>query len=227
MAGPVAAVMQPYFYPYMGYYRLMACADIFVIFDCVQFPRRGRVHRTEVPGKKGESEWLTLPLKRADRNTVISAMELSSQAQRIIKERLARHAWYHTANGPLAGWIKKNLQDPGDCLATLLTRQLAFVRDQLGFTCEIIRSSHLGLEAELRGQNRVLQIAKTVGASTYINSPGGKHLYSSEMFETGGVTLKFLSTYSGQHRHGLKALVSEAPKALREDILSSIDKETT
>lgn len=225
MTGPVVAVMQPYFYPYMGYYRLMACADIFVIFDCVQFPRRGRVHRTEVPGPKGKNEWLTLPLKPADRCAAIKAIQLSSQAENILQKRLANHGWYHTANGPLAAWIKVNLQKPGDSLAALLTRQLAFIRDQLGFTCKFIHSSQLELEAELRGQDRVLAIARRLGASTYINAPGGKHLYNSEMFEKSGVSLQFLSTYSGQYRHGMKALISEAPKRLREDVLSSINIE--
>lgn len=225
MAGPVVAVMQPYFYPHMGYYRLMACADIFVIFDCVQFPRRGRVHRTEVPGRKGQTEWLTLPLKRADRRAVIKAIQLSSQAKAIMQERLANHEWYHTANGPLAAWIKRNLQEPGDSLAALLTRQLAFVRDQLGFRCELIHSSQLELEAELRGQDRVLAIARRLGASTYINAPGGKHLYSDEAFKESGVSLQFLSAYSGQHQHGMKALASEAPEVLRQDVLSSIDIE--
>jgi hypothetical protein len=44
------AVMQPYFFPYAGYFRLLQAADHFVLLDCVQFPRRGRVHRTQVPG---------------------------------------------------------------------------------------------------------------------------------------------------------------------------------
>ncbi len=226
MTGPVVAVMQPYFYPYMGYYRLMACADIFVIFDCVQFPRRGRVHRTEIPGTKVQPEWLTLPLKRADRHTLIKTIQLSSQADKLLQERLAGYGWYHSANGPLAEWVRRNLQEPGESLLPLLTRQLAFVRDQLGFTCKIIHSSQLELEAELRGQDRVLEIVRRLGASTYINSPGGKHLYNNEMFEKSGVALQFLSTYSGQHRHGMKALVSEAPERLREDVLSSIDMET-
>jgi hypothetical protein len=40
------AVMQPYFLPYPGYFRLFAAADQVALFDCVQFPRRGWVHRS-------------------------------------------------------------------------------------------------------------------------------------------------------------------------------------
>jgi len=80
------AVMQPYFYPYAGYFRLLAAAEIFVIFDDVQFPRRGRVHRCEVPRPVGGSnsalEWLTLPLARQPRDTLIK--DLASQPTRAV-----------------------------------------------------------------------------------------------------------------------------------------------
>lgn len=58
------AIMQPYYYPYAGYFRLFASADLFVILDDVQFNRRGRVHRCEVNKK-----WFaTLPIKKTSRD---------------------------------------------------------------------------------------------------------------------------------------------------------------
>ena len=59
------AVMQPYFIPYAGYFRLFAASDLFVIYDCVQFPRRGWVHRNRLLDRSGKLRWLTLPLDRA------------------------------------------------------------------------------------------------------------------------------------------------------------------
>ena len=59
--------MQPYFFPYVGYFGLLAHVDEFVIFDCVQFPRRGRVHRTEVtPASDGEQRWLRVEVRSSD-----------------------------------------------------------------------------------------------------------------------------------------------------------------
>ena len=58
------AVMQPYFFPYAGYFRLFAASDLFVIYDCVQFPRRGWVHRNLLPDASGSERWLTLPLEK-------------------------------------------------------------------------------------------------------------------------------------------------------------------
>ena len=59
------AVMQPYFLPYAGYFRLFAAADRVALFDCVQFPRRGWVHRNRLPNAAGDAAWLTLPLQQA------------------------------------------------------------------------------------------------------------------------------------------------------------------
>src|SRR5689334_2859030 len=70
-SGWTVAVMQPYFFPYAGYFRLFAQVDEFISFDCVQFRRRGRIHRTEVPGPGGSLQWLTLPLAYAPRETLI------------------------------------------------------------------------------------------------------------------------------------------------------------
>jgi hypothetical protein len=60
------AIMQPYYYPYAGYFRLFAATDLFVIYDCVQWNRQGRVHRFDFDGKK-----IKLPIKRTDRDTTM------------------------------------------------------------------------------------------------------------------------------------------------------------
>ena len=76
----VVAVMQPYFMPYAGYFRLFAAADLVAIFDCVQFPRRGWVHRNRLPSRKGEARWLTLPLQKVRTSTQISKLRFTGNA---------------------------------------------------------------------------------------------------------------------------------------------------
>jgi hypothetical protein len=58
------AIMQPYFLPYAGYFRLFAATDLFVVYECVQFPRRGWVHRNQLVNTAGAERWLTLPLEK-------------------------------------------------------------------------------------------------------------------------------------------------------------------
>src|ERR1700733_9542258 len=100
------AVMQPYFFPYAGYFRLLAAAETFVIFDDVQFPRRGRVHRCEIPGAGGSLEWLTLPLARQSRDTKIKDIAFAAGARDTFDRRLARLPWLAAARGPWADRVR-------------------------------------------------------------------------------------------------------------------------
>ena len=75
------AVIQPYFMPYAGYFRLFAAADEVVLYDCVQFPRRGRVHRNILPDSHANPRWLTLPLQKANMGVKIQDLSFAEDAQ--------------------------------------------------------------------------------------------------------------------------------------------------
>src|SRR3990167_6427798 len=89
------AIMQPYFVPYLGYFRLFSQTDLFVIYDCVQFPRRGYVHRNQVPDQNGTPQWLTLPLEKCDQKTAILDLQWRSEERRVGKECRSRWSAYH------------------------------------------------------------------------------------------------------------------------------------
>src|SRR3954463_11111762 len=80
--------MQPYFVPYAGYFRLLAASDLFVIYDCVQFPRRGWVHRNQLPAAHGQASWLTLPLAKGPEAWLIRGLAFSGEAEKLLAERL-------------------------------------------------------------------------------------------------------------------------------------------
>ena len=84
------AIMQPYFFPYIGYYRLMQVADVFVIYDNVQFPRRGWVHRNKFTSVKGELQWLTLPLSKHPRSTLINQIQFRDNCYDFMSDQLSR-----------------------------------------------------------------------------------------------------------------------------------------
>jgi hypothetical protein len=188
------AVMQPYFFPYAGYFRLLDRVDEFVVFDCVQFPRRGRVHRCEMPGPDDATRWLTLPLARQPQDTRIADLRFAGDARARFDAELRRFPWIFAAGGPLADAV-------------------------LGLRCSLRRSSSLGIAPALRGQERILAIAGALGATHYLNSPGGRDLYSAGRFAEAGVALEFLPDYDGPHRFLLPALLRESAADLRADLL--------
>ena len=214
------AVMQPYFFPYAGYYRLLAAADLFLIFDCVQFARRGRVHRCEVPGPSGRGEWLTLPLQAAPRDTAIAGIRLAADARARFDARLRRLPWIEGAGGPNAARVRAWLQAPLDgwALADYLESTLRETAALLGLHARIARSSALALAPHLRGAARVIAAVQAVGGSGLVNAPGGVGLYDGAEFAAAGLTLEFLTPYEGRFRHMLPALLQRPAHEIAEDI---------
>ena len=82
------AIMQPYFIPYAGYFRLFAASDLFVIYDCVQFPRRGWVHRNQLIDASGAERWVTLPLVKAPQSILIRDLQFLPNAAGLFAQRL-------------------------------------------------------------------------------------------------------------------------------------------
>ncbi|WP_162901621.1 WbqC family protein [Breoghania sp. L-A4] len=218
-SGKTIAVMQPYLFPYAGYFRLHALADAFVILDCVQFPRRGRVHRCEMPGPAGAPVWLTLPLARQPVGTLIRDLRFAEDARPRLDRRLRRFPWLETAGGGLAGRLRDHLYAPLGSVATMLDEGMRLVVDGLGLDVEISRSSALGLDPALRGADRIIAIVKALGGSHYVNAPGGVDLYEPDDFRRAGVSLSFLEPYRGRFPYLLPALVECGVEALRDDIL--------
>ncbi len=202
-SGKRIAVMQPYFFPYAGYFRLFSQVDEFVLFDRVQFPRTGRVHRTEhEPGK-----WLTLPLVRQALEVQISDLVFAQGARAELDRRLAALPWLAAAKGGDADAIRAYLYSPLGGVVDFLEAGLRLVNSLLGIAVPIVRSSTLDIVPGLRGQERVLAVASARGATHYLNSPGGRALYQPEAFAAAGIELEFLPDYHGPHYHLLPDLV--------------------
>lgn len=215
-----AAIMQPYFFPYAGYYRLLAAADVFVIYDCVQFPRRGWVHRNRLPRADGEMDWLTLPIEKPAYDAVIADVTLKADAAETLRDRAAKfpvldHAIRHnSAQAAPAAFLNTR-----PSLTDYLELTLRVAARRLGFHPQILRSSTLDIAPDLKAQDRILAILGSLGARAYLNAPGGRELYEAQAFAKRGVTLEFLPDYDGPSASLLHRLITEDAEALRAEIL--------
>lgn len=210
--------MQPYFFPYAGYFSLMQAADHFVIFDCVQFPRRGWVHRNRVPGPSGKEEWLTLPLAHQPRETTIRDLRFADEAEIRLAKRLTRYDWLSSAKSEAAARVREalsgSLRSPVDFLADTLR----LCGDMLGIRPEFSVSSTLKLDSALRGEARIIAAAKAVGGTSYVNASGGRELYTREAFERAGLELLFLTPHEGSHWSMLYRLCNETPASIAAEV---------
>lgn len=211
------AIMQPYFVPYLGFFRLFDRVDIFVAFDCVQFPRRGYVHRNKLSDRSGTLQYLTLPLQRAPRNVRIDQLRFRAGADAEFQRLIRRFPALQRAVGTddLMAWATAL---EGRSVAAYLVSGLALCAQRLGVAKPIYRSSALDLPDELRGQDRVLAIAEAFGADTYVNAPGGRDLYDPGVFERHGVRLGFLDAFDGPKTSVLERLLVEDTTLLRREL---------
>jgi WbqC-like protein family len=212
----VVAVMQPYFAPYTGYYRLLAAADVFVLFDCVQFPRRGWVHRNRLPDAKGESAWLTLPLAAAPYDAAITHLHFAPDAPEAMAKRM--RAFSPLADiTEVAARLLHCAQFEGK-LVDYLERQIEAACELFGFAPKLIRSSTLAVPDDIRGQARVLEICRRLDASDYVNAPGGSEYYDPAEFAARRIGLHFLPPHQGSSWSVLQRLCGEAPSDLAAEM---------
>lgn len=206
--------MQPYLYPYGGYFRLLAASDTFIVFDDVQFIRRGRIHRAEV----ASGEWLTLPLRHQPRETLIRDLEFAPDARATFDTRLARAGIPRHHPDPAVNAICTHLHGPLDSVADFLVQGLHAVAHSLDLRVDILRSSALATPADLRGQARIVHLVRSLGGTQYLNAPGGRALYDAQVFADAGLELRFLPPYSGAYRFLLPSLLSRGFADLRAEL---------
>ena len=192
MSRSTVAVMQPYFFPYPAYYRLLMKSDVFVILDSVQFPRRGRVHRCEITKVNDEVDWLTLPLVKSKVDTQISDIELADGWVAEVRSRLRKFPLTFEmilSNEQVYNSIFSVMDDN---LSLLLEDQIKCISSLLDLKVDIVKASSLDLDQGKVGEDRIIEIVRAVNGDKYINSPGGRKLYDAEVFREFGIELSFL-----------------------------------
>lgn len=196
------AIMQPYWCPFEGYFRLLSQSDVFVALDDVQFPRRGRVHRNKLLTRTGVADWLTLPLEHAPQEALIKDMAFAPDAVGRIASQMRRF--------PAFDRLPRALNDRLLAAQGLLVPYLMDVMDaccrELGVPLPVGCSSDLGLAASIKGQDRIIQICKIFSATRYLNAPGGVDLYDPEAFAREGIELSFLPPWEGRMESVLQVL---------------------
>jgi hypothetical protein len=188
------AVMQPYFFPYLGYWQLAKAVDRFVIFDDVQYIVRGWINRNRIL-VNGAPRHITVPIAAASRQTQIRDVRLS--ADRPWREKLSTTIRQSYARAPFFDEVFPTVDSLLRCQAERLCDYLRFQIESLsslvGITAGFeLASSHPGAPG-LRGQARILELCRKFNARTYVNPAGGRTLYDAREFAHAGVELRFIS----------------------------------
>jgi len=184
--------MQPYFFPYVGYFQLISAVDVFIIYDNVQYTKKGWINRNRLL-RSGEAAVFSLPLKSASDFLDIRDRELSEAFDPVRLSRQFDGAYRRAPHfAETMGLVDRVLFCPERNLFTFVEWSIRATCDYLGITTTIVRSSAVAADPNLRREQRVLALCRAVDAKTYINPPGGVDLYEPADFAARGVELRFL-----------------------------------
>jgi hypothetical protein len=187
--------MQPYFFPYIGYFQLIEAVDVFVIFDDVNYIKRGWVNKNRIL-QHGKITNITLPVQNASQNKKINQhfrtvdIKVLDKLKKQIKFSYAKALNFDLVN-PL---IEEIIDHPETNLAKYLTYSLKKTSQHLGIKTQFIYSSDLSNHDDWdNAEQRIIDITKQLGGSQYINLPGGKELYKEKYFNENGIELSFIN----------------------------------
>lgn len=186
------AIMQPYFLPYIGYWQLLNTVDQFIIYDNIEYTKKGWINRNRYLCN-GEAKLFTIPLKKDSDFLDVREREISGEFKRgrllsQIKAAYQNAPYLHEVLPVLESILMYDRFN----LFQFILYSVVNVAAYLGIQTEIKISSSISIDHRLKGKEKVLELCRAQGADCYINPIGGTELYDKAGFLSRGIDLKFL-----------------------------------
>ena len=189
-------IMQPYFFPYIGYFDLIANTDRWLVFDIVKYNARSWMNRNRILHPTNGWQYISVPINRDSHSEKIMNVKLADKKnaeQKIIgqlQHYRKKAPYFNEAIELVRAAFNKSTSDS---LTQVNIASLAVVCNYLDIPFKPEICSELDLELydiEHPGQ-WALRICERLGASEYLNPPGGREIFKQEEWDEKGITLKF------------------------------------
>lgn len=192
--------MQPYFFPYIGYFQLIGAVDLFIVYDNIKYTKKGWINRNRML-QEGKDVIFSLPLKSDSDYLDVRERMLSDDFDRDKLLNRFRGAYarapHFAETFPI---IEFAVRHPDTNLFRFLHHALICTCRHLGLQTPIRVSSSIDIDHSLKGQDKVIALSRAVQATTYVNAIGGLQLYDREAFRQQGLCLKFIRPGSFEYR---------------------------
>lgn len=194
------AVMQPYLFPYIGYFQLIYAADFFLIYDDVAYIKQGYINRNSILSVNGVTRF-TVPVPGASSNKMISELAFSRGVSKIIRtiEQTYSKASYFKDVFPM---ILEALQHEDRAIASVCQKSYEDIFSYVGIEKKIYKTSELEYDRNNNARDRLFSLCNKFGSDCYVNSPGGRDLYSKQDFSERGIDLKFIKMLPVEYPQG-------------------------
>jgi hypothetical protein len=187
-------VMQPYFFPYLGYFDLLNITDEWIVYDTPQYMKYGWVNRNRILRPNSGWQYIKMPLKKHLLTDPINQIEIytdSDWSGLILRqlEHYKKHAPYYN---DVIAFLNDCFSGLDRNLAKANTTLFKKVADRLGIKKPIQVFSEMKLH--LQGpvdipQDFGVRVAQAVGASEFVNRPGGAAFLDENYFRENGIKL--------------------------------------
>lgn len=191
-------IMQPYFFPYIGYFALIKYTDKWIVFDTVQYIEKGWINRNRIiHPTQPEATYFTIPLEKHKQSTIIKDIKISSDKS--YKDKIIGQL--NTSYKKRAPYFKEVMEVVTNCLdyeETDLTKLNIYAMEKvceyigIPFKYQVFSKMNLEIEQVSDPGEWALNISKALKVTSYVNPPGGIELFSKEKFNDAGIALEFL-----------------------------------
>lgn len=187
------AIMQPYFFPYLGYFQMVQAVDDFVFYDDVMFIKKGWINRNRIL-MQGNEFLFTVPLEKQSQNKSIRESQVAWGAEFPGKflsqlESAYKKSPHYEKVIPL---IRQLLSEQTASMADLAGKSIEVVWQYLGQKKRFHYSSQMQDNLADGRAQRLIHLTKSLDATQYINALNGQTLYDKDFFAAHGVELQFI-----------------------------------
>lgn len=200
------AIMQPYLFPYIGYFQLIKAVDKFIFYDDVNFIKNGWINRNRVL-VNNQPHYLTVQLKGASPNKLIHEIEFTDNRPKLLRTLYMayRKAPQFDVVWPL---VEKCLTFETDKISDLAINSVKEVCNYLNIKTSFEISSISYPETkELEKAARLKEICFKNQAKMYINPIGGQELYDKNNFKNVGIELLYLKSIITEYNQSSSSFV--------------------
>jgi hypothetical protein len=195
------AIMQPYLFPYIGYFQLVNAVDKFVFYDDVQFIKGGWINRNFILEKSGRRLLFTLHLDAASTNKRINEIHVKDNSKKLLKTvgfNYSKAPYFEMVFPMIEGVFRFAEKRP--LISEISSFSVTEVSKYLGIKTIFKWSSQSYQETLKAGRvERLISVCRIENAEIYTNPRGGKDLYTKQEFQESGVSLYFIKTGNIQY----------------------------
>ncbi len=194
------AIMQPYIFPYLGYFQLINSVDEFVFYDDVNFIKKGWINRNNIL-LNNQKFMFTIPCIKISQNKLINEVKTIENQQGLEKIlKMIKNAYYHAPNFDIVyPMIEQRIMMQNTNISDMAVGSVNDVLSYLDVNKDVYCSSKLEYNRNNDAQGKIISICNCLNANEYINMVGGRGLYNNSDFLMQNISLKFLkptlSTY--------------------------------